>query len=88
MALYGLIGRRRCSELAEKLRVTVTILLQQFSAYISFFVTVLIETNVNIRNELNFSRPGCSKLTTALVNVSLKFHMLKSEIRHYFLSKK
>ena len=32
--------------------------------------------------------PGCSKLTTSLVNVLLKFQMLKSEIRHYFLLKK
>ena len=34
------------------------------------------------------SGPGCSKLTTSLVNVSLKFQMLISEIRHYFLLKK
>ena len=32
--------------------------------------------------------PGCSKLTTSLVNVSLKFQMLISEICHYFLLKK
>ena len=32
--------------------------------------------------------PGCSKLTTLLVNVSLKFQTLISEIRHYFLLKK
>ena len=32
--------------------------------------------------------PGCSKLTTLLVNVSLTFQMLISEIRHYFLLKK
>ena len=31
--------------------------------------------------------PGCSKLTTSLVNVSLKFQTLISEIRHYFLLK-
>ena len=31
---------------------------------------------------------GCSKLTTSLVNVSLKFQMLISEICHYFLLKK
>ena len=30
---------------------------------------------------------GCSKLTTALVNVSLKFQMLISQIRQYFLLK-
>ena len=28
--------------------------------------------------------PGCSKLTTSLVNVSLKFQTLISEILHYF----
>ena len=34
------------------------------------------------------SGPGCSKLTTSLVNVSLKFQMLISEICQYFLLKK
>ena len=34
------------------------------------------------------SGPGCSKLTTSLVNVSLKFKMLISEICQYFLLKK
>ena len=29
--------------------------------------------------------PGCSKLTTSLVNVSLKFQTLISQIRQYFL---
>ena len=32
--------------------------------------------------------PGCSKLTTSLVNVSLKFQMLISQIHQYFLLKK
>ena len=32
--------------------------------------------------------PGCSKLTTSLVNVSLKFQTLISQIRQYFLLKK
>ena len=32
--------------------------------------------------------PGCSKLTPSLVNVSLKFQALISEIRQYFLLKK
>ena len=32
--------------------------------------------------------PGCSKLTTLLVNVSLKFQTLISEICQYFLLKK
>ena len=34
------------------------------------------------------SGPGCSKLTTSLVNVSLKFQTLISEICQYFLLKK
>ena len=32
--------------------------------------------------------PGCSKLTTSLVNISLKFQMLISEMHKYFLLKK
>ena len=32
--------------------------------------------------------PGCSKLTTSLVNVSLKFQTLISQICQYFLLKK
>ena len=31
--------------------------------------------------------PGCSKLTMSLVNVSLKFQMLISQTRQYFLLK-
>ena len=34
------------------------------------------------------SGPGCPKLMTSLVNVSLKFRTLISEICHYFLLKK
>ena len=33
------------------------------------------------------SGPSCSKLTTSLVNVSLKFQTLLSEICHFFLLK-
>ena len=33
------------------------------------------------------SGPGCSKLTTSLVNVSLKFQTLISQILQYFLLK-
>ena len=33
------------------------------------------------------SGPGCSKLTMSLVNVSLKFQMLISQIHQYFLLK-
>ena len=36
----------------------------------------------------NHSGPGCSKLTTSLVNVSLKFQTLISQICQYFLLKK
>ena len=32
--------------------------------------------------------PGCSKLTTSLVNETLKFQMLISQICQYFLLKK
>ena len=35
-----------------------------------------------------YTGPGCSKLTTSLVNVSLKFQTLISQICQYFLSKK
>ena len=37
---------------------------------------------------LTSSGPGCSKLTTSSVNVSLKFKVLISEICQYFLLKK
>ena len=39
-------------------------------------------------NEKYTSGPGCSKLTTSLVNTSLRLHTLISEICHYFLLKK
>ena len=43
-----------------------------------------------VRRNLSSCLPGhgCSKLTTSLVNVSLKFQTLISEICQYFLSKK
>ena len=44
--------------------------------------------NVNYQNLSLYNyqtRPSCSKLTTLLVNVSLKFQMLISEICQYFL---
>ena len=37
---------------------------------------------------LDKTGPGCSKLTTSLVNVSLKIQTLISDICEYFLSKK
>ena len=39
-------------------------------------------------NALYLSGPGVSKLTTSLVNVSLKFQTLISQIYQYFLLKK
>ena len=37
---------------------------------------------------MEMSGPSCSKLMTSLVNVSLKFQMLRSAISQYFLLKK
>ena len=37
---------------------------------------------------ISTSGPGCSKLATLLVNVSLNFHKLISQICQYFLLKK
>ena len=59
MAFYNLIGRRRCSAVSRKTACKMFLsYCFIFSAYLSFFVKVLIETNistVNISNELNFS---------------------------------
>ena len=42
-----------------------------------------------MQSEVHYTQgPGCSELTTSLVNVSLKFQTLISEICHYFLLKK
>ena len=61
MVLCNLIGRRRyhdvikaVSKLAEQLRVNV-LLLQFKRLCVSFFVSILIEMNVNISNEPIFS---------------------------------
>ena len=43
--------------------------------------------NVSLKKVLCCSGPGCSKLTTSLVNVSLKFQTLISELCQYFLLK-
>ena len=59
MAFYNLIGRPRCSAVSRKTACKMFLsYCFIFSAYLSFFVKVLIETNistVNISNELNFS---------------------------------
>ena len=41
----------------------------------------------SINKRFCFSGPGCSKLTTSLVNVSLNFQKLNSLIWQYFLLK-
>ena len=58
MALYNLIGHRRCHDIIDTvplLALCVNVFCFNFSAYIRLFVNVLIEMNVNIRNEFNFS---------------------------------
>ena len=52
---------------------------------ISNVITLFLRIVVQIQKT---SGPGCSKLMTSLVNVSLKFLTLISEICQYFLSKK
>ena len=60
----------------------------------SFFQLLFGPCNFNFRvPECHFkfhfkSGPSCSKLTMSLVNVSLKFQMLISEICQYFFLKK
>ena len=44
--------------------------------------------NLISHSSTTISGPGCSKLTMSLVNVSLKFQTLISEICQYFLLKK
>ena len=51
-------------------------------------LTVMSSFFFSFQNPLKSPGPGCSKLTTSLVNVSLKFQMLISEICQYFLLKK
>ena len=41
-----------------------------------------------VQTQLLISGPSCSKLTTSLVNISLKFQTLISEVCQYFLLKK
>ena len=42
----------------------------------------------NVQSDQSLCMLGCSKLTTSLVNVSLKFQTLISRICQYFLLKK
>ena len=55
----------------------------------SFFIRGYFEISVFEISRINCnSSPGCSKLTTSLVSVSLKFQTLISQICQYFLLKK
>ena len=52
------------------------------------FKLFYLQTSPSLQETLsgrNSFWPGCSKLTTSLVNVSLKFQMLISDICQYFL---
>ena len=64
-------------------------------AYCLFFHLYLRKTRISLDNclvlvmavlSLDSERPGagCSKLTTSLVNISLKFKTLIYQIHHYF----
>ena len=53
-----------------------------------FATTGIKYSNAGEFVNLNPRGPGCSKLTMSLVNVSLKFQTLISEISQYFLLKK
>ena len=55
---------------------------QHASAFASASVSSLTKVNQLC------SGPGCSKLTMSLVNMSLKFQTLISQIHQYFLLKK
>ena len=92
MALHTLIGRRRRHDVIDAVprlarKCVNKIYCFNISVRIRFFVQILMKMNVNISNELNFSGLGCSKLTTSLVNISIKFQTLISEICQYFLLK-
>ena len=52
MVVYNLVGRRHCSAISRK-NAFKCFYCFDFSAYTRFFVKNLIETNVNISNELN-----------------------------------
>ena len=51
-------------------------------------VKTIFSSPLSCCSKLIKSGPSCSKLTTSLVNVSLKFQMLISEMCQYFLLKK
>ena len=56
--------------------------------YIVGKITPLLANELMEELDVFRSGPGCSKLTTSLVNEPLKFQMLISQIGQYFLLKK
>ena len=53
------------------------------------YIEIFTEINHNMTAvKCNRSGPSCSKLTTSLVNDSLKFQMAILQIHYYFLLKK
>ena len=57
--------------------------------YMELILNSFLKTEPELMMRRKFtSGLGCSKLTTSLVNVSLKFQMLISQIHQYFLLKK
>ena len=54
----------------------------------SRFFGMVLEGRTSSYIRISQTGPGCSKLTTSLVKVSLKFQTLISEIYQYFLLKK
>ena len=59
-----------------------------FWSSVIWLVTTKLWIGNNQKGSQNNIRPRCSKLTTSLVNVSLKFQTLISQISWYFLLKK
>ena len=50
----------------------------------------MIENAIQVQPHIHYAKsgPSCSKLTTSLVNVSIKFQILILQIHCYFLLKK
>ena len=69
----------------------VTVIFVKFTErLIHLHVVVKLTGNTDSASyvHVHITGPGCSKLTTSLVNVSLKFQKSKPEICQYFLLKK
>ena len=58
------------------------------SQYMFFYKEEVFIKHTNLTLGRAFVQGGCSKLTTSLVNVSLNFQKLISQICQYFLLKK